>query len=213
MTIAARNSGSAIRTIISDDPGEGTLPHFPAVVAVPRRLNMLIPMHSRIDLAHVRQDRSIERAVAARHRRWPRGGGLPVFEAKTPIQRSAQPGTAGHPRKPPDRRALPRSLALGVIPHGCRDPAGGRKPVNAKAETVATLPSAASSRSTASSNGMPRARASAPTRSPCRTAPPSASADCGRIGSHRSPDIGCARSASSPRPRTCSSAASMIVCR
>jgi putative SOS response-associated peptidase YedK len=36
-----------------------------------------------------------------------------------------------------------RSLDLlrwGLIPHGCRDPAGGRKPVNAKAETVATLP-------------------------------------------------------------------------
>ena len=122
MTIAARNSGSAIRTIISDDPGEGTLPHFPAVVAVPRRLNMLIPMHSRIDLAHVRQDRSIERAVAARHRRWSRGGGLPVFAAKTPIQRGAQPGTAGHPRKPPDRRESERRRPPGSTPSSGRRP-------------------------------------------------------------------------------------------
>ena len=37
-----------------------------------------------------------------------------------------------------------RSLDLlrwGLIPHRCSDPAGGRKPINAKAETVATLPS------------------------------------------------------------------------
>src|SRR5436190_6392064 len=36
-----------------------------------------------------------------------------------------------------------RSLDLlrwGLIPHGCDDPAGGRKPINAKAETVARLP-------------------------------------------------------------------------
>lgn len=37
-----------------------------------------------------------------------------------------------------------RSLDLlrwGLIPHRCAEPAGGRKPINAKAETVATLPS------------------------------------------------------------------------
>src|ERR1700674_206184 len=36
-----------------------------------------------------------------------------------------------------------RSLDLlrwGLIPHGCEDTAGGRKPINAKAETVARLP-------------------------------------------------------------------------
>ena len=36
-----------------------------------------------------------------------------------------------------------RSLDLlrwGLIPHGCEDPAGGRRPINAKAETVARLP-------------------------------------------------------------------------
>src|SRR6266852_3352519 len=36
-----------------------------------------------------------------------------------------------------------RSLDLlrwGLIPHGCEDEAGGRKPINAKAETVARLP-------------------------------------------------------------------------
>ncbi len=36
-----------------------------------------------------------------------------------------------------------RSLDLlrwGLIPHWCDDPAGGRKPINAKAETVASLP-------------------------------------------------------------------------
>src|SRR5512134_3188821 len=28
----------------------------------------------------------------------------------------------------------------GLIPHGCRDPEGGRKPINARAESVARLP-------------------------------------------------------------------------
>jgi putative SOS response-associated peptidase YedK len=32
-------------------------------------------------------------------------------------------------------------LRWGLIPHGCRDPAGGRKPINARAESVARLPS------------------------------------------------------------------------
>jgi putative SOS response-associated peptidase YedK len=31
-------------------------------------------------------------------------------------------------------------LRWGLIPHGCEDPAGGRKPINAKGETVARLP-------------------------------------------------------------------------
>jgi putative SOS response-associated peptidase YedK len=28
----------------------------------------------------------------------------------------------------------------GLIPHGCKDPSGGRKPINARAESVASLP-------------------------------------------------------------------------
>jgi putative SOS response-associated peptidase YedK len=31
-------------------------------------------------------------------------------------------------------------LRWGLIPHGCRDPEGGRKPINARAESVARLP-------------------------------------------------------------------------
>ena len=31
-------------------------------------------------------------------------------------------------------------LRWGLIPHGCVDPNGGRKPINARAETVAQLP-------------------------------------------------------------------------
>ena len=31
-------------------------------------------------------------------------------------------------------------LRWGLIPYWCKDPKGGRKPINAKAETVATLP-------------------------------------------------------------------------
>jgi putative SOS response-associated peptidase YedK len=41
-----------------------------------------------------------------------------------------------------NHRTGKRSLDLikwGLIPHGCQDPTGGRKPINAKAETVAEL--------------------------------------------------------------------------
>jgi putative SOS response-associated peptidase YedK len=31
-------------------------------------------------------------------------------------------------------------IKWGLIPHRCDDPKGGRKPINAKAETIATLP-------------------------------------------------------------------------
>ena len=31
-------------------------------------------------------------------------------------------------------------LRWGLIPHGCKDPVGGRKPINARAETLASLP-------------------------------------------------------------------------
>jgi putative SOS response-associated peptidase YedK len=32
-------------------------------------------------------------------------------------------------------------LRWGLIPHGCTDPDGGRKPINARAESVSRLPS------------------------------------------------------------------------
>jgi putative SOS response-associated peptidase YedK len=65
-----------------------------------------------------------------------------------------------------------RSLDLikwGLIPHWCQDPKGGRKPINAKAESVSRLPmfrmltlsGAASCRSMASSSGE-RSRAHGP---------------------------------------------------
>src|SRR5271167_4231748 len=53
----------------------------------------------------------------------------------------AQPGPAGNPAQPQDRRGIARSAPLGVIPYWCEDPKGGRKPINAKCETVRTLPS------------------------------------------------------------------------
>jgi putative SOS response-associated peptidase YedK len=31
-------------------------------------------------------------------------------------------------------------IGWGLIPHWCQDPKGGRKPINAKAETVSTVP-------------------------------------------------------------------------
>jgi hypothetical protein len=69
-----------------------------------------------------------------------------------------------------------RSLDLlkwGLIPYWCKDPKGGRKPINAKAETVRTcrcfakpIAAAAFSRSMGSLNGVRRKAANSRTRSP-----------------------------------------------
>jgi putative SOS response-associated peptidase YedK len=56
------------------------------------------------------------------------------------VERGAEPGPAGHPAQPSERGNLSRSVALGLIPHWCKDPSGGRKPINAKCETVRNLP-------------------------------------------------------------------------
>src|SRR6266487_3724059 len=86
-----------------------------------------------------------------------------------------------------------RSLDLlrwGLIPHWCDDPAGGRKPINAKAETVASLPTFRDA------YARRRRKASALMRLPCGTARLSRSADYGRTGSLPSLANGCAPSAS-----------------
>jgi putative SOS response-associated peptidase YedK len=36
--------------------------------------------------------------------------------------------------------AFLKGATWGLIPHGCKDPEGGRKPINARAESVARLP-------------------------------------------------------------------------
>jgi putative SOS response-associated peptidase YedK len=56
------------------------------------------------------------------------------------VERRAKPRIAGHSPQPSDRGSLTRSAALGLIPYWCNDPAGGRKPINAKCETVRDLP-------------------------------------------------------------------------
>jgi putative SOS response-associated peptidase YedK len=50
-------------------------------------------------------------------------------------------GIAGHPAQPTDRRGIARSPRCGLIPYWFQDPTGGRKPINAKSETVDRLPS------------------------------------------------------------------------
>jgi hypothetical protein len=101
----------------------------------------------------------------------------------------------------------PRSW--GLIPYWCNDPKGGRKPINAKAETVSTLPTFREAyarrrcilRWTGSLSGRrPRERGrSSRSRAPCSTARRSASPGCGRTG----------RIKCSPRPRASASGASM----
>jgi putative SOS response-associated peptidase YedK len=45
-----------------------------------------------------------------------------------------------NPAQSPDQPSLARRPALGLIPYWCEDPKGGRKPINAKSETVSPLP-------------------------------------------------------------------------
>ncbi len=53
-----------------------------------------------------------------------------------------KPRTPGHSPEPqdwPTFRSI-SSIKWGLIPYWCKDPSGGRKPINAKSETVAKLP-------------------------------------------------------------------------
>ena len=56
------------------------------------------------------------------------------------MERRAEPGPAGDQAQPQDQRGVTRSAALG--PHSLLvpGPERGRKPINAKCETVRTLP-------------------------------------------------------------------------
>ena len=56
------------------------------------------------------------------------------------LQRCAEPRAAGHSAEPQNRRALARPDQVGPDPYWCQDPKGGRKPINAKAESIARLP-------------------------------------------------------------------------
>jgi putative SOS response-associated peptidase YedK len=56
------------------------------------------------------------------------------------VERRAKPGTAGHPAQSSDRGNLTRSVALGSYSALVQGPKGGRKPINAKSETVPNLP-------------------------------------------------------------------------
>ena len=58
---------------------------------------------------------------------------MPLHALRYPRSRAV-----GYPPESQDRRANLDRLWWGLIPHWCKDADGGRKPINAKAETVAT---------------------------------------------------------------------------
>jgi putative SOS response-associated peptidase YedK len=81
-----------------------------------------------------------QRAGEVRHRGRDERAREPRSQLSTPLERRAQPGPLGDPAQPQDRRGIARPVALGFIPYWCEDPKGGRKPINAKCETVHSLP-------------------------------------------------------------------------
>jgi hypothetical protein len=85
--------------------------------------------------------------VAALRRRAKNGLGLGLTTVTLvePLQvpprykRRARPGPLGHMPEPEDRWAHARSALVGLIPYPVKDTSGGRKPINAGAENVASL--------------------------------------------------------------------------
>ena len=64
--------------------------------------------------------------------------GWQMCRVATMLRRAKNFSSSGRTTRP-----VERSLDLikwGLIPYWCKDPKGGRKPINAKAESVATLP-------------------------------------------------------------------------
>ena len=81
-----------------------------------------------------------------------------IVQASDPLAIVEGPNAPGGREKPPSYNVAPSQLLYlirenhdtgervlgllrsGLIPHGCTDPDGGRKPINARAESVAQLP-------------------------------------------------------------------------
>jgi SOS response associated peptidase (SRAP) len=81
-----------------------------------------------------------QRANAPGDRRGHECARRPALELPALVQRGAKSRPARHPAQPQDGRSVLRLAPLGAYPNWCNDPKGGRKPINAKAETVSTLP-------------------------------------------------------------------------
>jgi putative SOS response-associated peptidase YedK len=89
---------------------------------------------------HVRESHPEQRCVALRPSRGHGSARHPRPQLPATLERRTEPGSAGNPTQPRDRPSLARPLRWGLIPYWCGDPKGGRRPINAKCETVAALP-------------------------------------------------------------------------
>ena len=94
------------------------------------------PLHK----PHVREGHPEQRADTLGHRRWSGRARQPLPQLSAALERRAQPGAAGDPAQPQDRRGFVRPAALG--PHSLllRRPQWRAQAINAKCETVRTLP-------------------------------------------------------------------------
>ena len=94
----------------------------------------------RLHLDHVWQGHSEQRAASLCHGRWHECARQQGPQLSAPLEWRAKPRAAGNPTQPQDWRVSLDPLRWGLIPYWCQDPTGGRKPINAKCETVHSLP-------------------------------------------------------------------------
>ena len=117
-----------------------------------------------------------------------------------------------HPKT--GERSLDR-LWWGLIPHWCKDAGGGRKPINAKGETVAALPSFRDAYRKRRCllpvdnffewKAIKGEKAKQPFAIAMKSGKPLRSPRFGRTGKNREPKNGCAALRLSPRPQMSSS--------
>ena len=88
--------------------------------------------------AHVREGHPEQRTTSVCHRRWHELARQPRAQLSATVEWRTQPFWSSAAIIRPEKVSLD-PLRWGLIPYWCKDPAGGRKPINAKCETVRNL--------------------------------------------------------------------------
>src|SRR5207249_12238246 len=88
----------------------------------------------------VRESHSEQRSASLRHRRRPQRARQPRAQLSAAVNAAPSQELLVIRRNHQSGEVSLDPLRWGLIPYWCKDPAGGRKPINAKCETVRDLP-------------------------------------------------------------------------